>query len=291
MASEVLRSIVLAFGNDICNNRRLAMVDDTFTENYVHNDPALPGIRDRAAFKRALAYVLVAIPGLRITIEESFVSRSVVVARWLARDPYRSGSASGCQGITICHFDGNRITEAWWNYDTSSLALPASALPEPQEDDRRHAGRTTNREYIQMNPNDFKDLIRTYTEDVWNRANPAAISTYYAAAYINHDVAAPNVRTLDEYRQWVESILTGFAGLTVTIDSLAADGDICAKRYTLGATHVGPIAGVPPTGKPVRFSGVATYRVRDGKIAECWWNYDFFGFLVQLGVLPAPASS
>jgi predicted ester cyclase len=48
--------------------------------------------------------------------------------------------------------------------------------------------------------------------------------------------------------------------------------------------------GIPPSGKHVKVSWIAIYRVVDGKLAEHWQHIDELGLRQQLGailVLPA----
>ncbi len=53
-------------------------------------------------------------------------------------------------------------------------------------------------------------------------------------------------------------------------------------------THEGEFMGVAPTGKRVEFQGIATVRIREGKIAENRGMPDMLGLLQQLGAVPAP---
>ena len=62
---------------------------------------------------------------------------------------------------------------------------------------------------------------------------------------------------------------------------------MAVKRWTASGTHSGELAGIPPTNNPVRFSGVSTYRFRDGRIVESWYVYDLFGLVQQLQSAPA----
>jgi predicted ester cyclase len=49
-------------------------------------------------------------------------------------------------------------------------------------------------------------------------------------------------------------------------------------------THQGPWAGVEPTGRPMRFSGINVFRFQDGKVVELWNHRDDLGLMQQLGV-------
>jgi steroid delta-isomerase-like uncharacterized protein len=78
-----------------------------------------------------------------------------------------------------------------------------------------------------------------------------------------------------------------FPDVAATLHELVAQGDQVAVRYTLEGTHQGPFAGVPGTGKRVTLSGIAIFRLAEGRITEGWGCADFLGFFQQLGVLPA----
>ena len=131
----------------------------------------------------------------------------------------------------------------------------------------------------------LKQTIAAYTEDVWNRHRVDAIDEYYAQDYVHHDVSRPDVTTLAGYKAWSSALQSGIPDITVAVDDLIADGDMAVKRWTASGIQSAELAGIPPTGKPVRFSGVSIYKFRDGRIVESWYVYDLFGLLQQLGAL------
>ena len=48
--------------------------------------------------------------------------------------------------------------------------------------------------------------------------------------------------------------------------------------------------GMAPTGRALKLSGMSALRVRDGKLAEGWNNWDQMGMARQLGVLEGKAA-
>jgi len=54
-------------------------------------------------------------------------------------------------------------------------------------------------------------------------------------------------------------------------------------------TQQGEFAGLPPSGKPVEFSGISILRLRDGRIVEQTISYDILSPLRQLGATTIPA--
>jgi steroid delta-isomerase-like uncharacterized protein len=79
-----------------------------------------------------------------------------------------------------------------------------------------------------------------------------------------------------------------FPDITATLYEVVAQDDKVAARYALEGTHRAPFAGVPATGKRVTLTGIAIFRLAEGRIVEGWGCADFLGFLQQLGALPAP---
>jgi predicted ester cyclase len=70
--------------------------------------------------------------------------------------------------------------------------------------------------------------------------------------------------------------------LAVAIEVSLASGDMAAASFVYTGIHQGIYFGVPPTGKPLRFTSCDIFRVRNGKIAEHWGMGDIAGTLAQL---------
>lgn len=66
------------------------------------------------------------------------------------------------------------------------------------------------------------------------------------------------------------------------IEELWGEGDKVVLRVSTHTRHTGEFNGIPATGRNVLFTGIVTYRFRDGKIAESWGELDFAGLRRQL---------
>jgi steroid delta-isomerase-like uncharacterized protein len=130
--------------------------------------------------------------------------------------------------------------------------------------------------------NALKQTISTYTEEVWNQRRVDAIDRYYSPDYRHHDVSRADVTSLADYKAWSSAPQAGLPDIQVAIDALIAEGDMAVRRWTATGTHTGDLAGIAPTRRPVRFSGVSIYRFRDGRIVESWYVYDLFGLVQHL---------
>jgi len=60
-------------------------------------------------------------------------------------------------------------------------------------------------------------------------------------------------------------------------------------RWSARGTQLGPLFGIPPTGRTVTASAIHLHHLRDGRIVEQWEQFDTLGVLGQLGLVPRPA--
>lgn len=76
----------------------------------------------------------------------------------------------------------------------------------------------------------------------------------------------------------------------IDIHHVVASGDLVSVHLDLVGTHVGSasplLSTVAATGKPLVWTFMHLFRVRNGMIAEHWACRDDLGLLVQLGAFP-----
>ena len=135
-----------------------------------------------------------------------------------------------------------------------------------------------------MNTEANKALVRRFYDEVWNKGNLDAADEIFAADYVRHDLrpgqglpgAAGQKKIAAEFR-------AAFPDVRNTVDLMVAEGDYVAARWTTTGTHTGPWGEVPPTGKPMRFSGVNIFRIVNGRVVELWNHRDDLGLMQQVG--------
>jgi ketosteroid isomerase-like protein len=70
------------------------------------------------------------------------------------------------------------------------------------------------------------------------------------------------------------------------VDEIIAEDNRVVVHWTFTGTQQGEYLSLPPTHKPVTYSGINIFRIVDGKIAEISDIYDRLWLWQQLGVLP-----
>ena len=122
-------------------------------------------------------------------------------------------------------------------------------------------------------------------EEVFNAGNLALIDELFAPNFVDHDPSNP-LPGLEGVRQLVSMYRGAFPDLHLTIDDEITEGDKVVTRFTGRGTHMGPLMGIPPSGKRVTITAIDILRFENGRIAEHWGNQDLLGMMRQIGVIP-----
>ena len=72
----------------------------------------------------------------------------------------------------------------------------------------------------------------------------------------------------------------------LTVEEPVAEGDQVVELWTFHGTQQGEFYGLPPSGRPVTYSGARIFRLSAGKIVEIWDVWDRLWLWRRLGVLP-----
>jgi steroid delta-isomerase-like uncharacterized protein len=135
-----------------------------------------------------------------------------------------------------------------------------------------------------------KAIIGAHVAALFNQHRVAQTDEFFTPDYLDHAPLPGQAPGLEGAKHKWTNYLTAVPDMRATIEDMVAEGDKLAVRWTVQGTHRGELLGIPPTGKPVRFSGISIYRLAAGKIAEQWEQWDRLPLLQQLGVLPTPAA-
>jgi predicted ester cyclase len=133
-----------------------------------------------------------------------------------------------------------------------------------------------------------KDKVREFYERS-HRNDLTVYDDMLSPDFVNHGGPAGDINGPEAFKQAYVMFSTGFPDFRTTIDLIVAEGDLVAVYGVASGTHDGPFMGLPPTGKSLRWTGMAIYRFDDeGLIAERWQEIDGLGLFAQLGLLPPP---
>jgi hypothetical protein len=137
-------------------------------------------------------------------------------------------------------------------------------------------------------PHENKAVARRLVDEVLCGGDLHALDEIVAADYVNHNIPVPGIPgTKAGFRTLVEATRRAFPDVRVHVDDMVAEGDVVVFHDHVDATSREEFFGVPANGKAVAWTEIHWLRVRDGKIAEHWTNFDQLAILQQLDALPA----
>jgi predicted ester cyclase len=105
--------------------------------------------------------------------------------------------------------------------------------------------------------------------------------------FVNHGGPAGELHGPQAFKEAYIGFATAFSDFRTTIDLIVAEADLVAVYGVASGTHDGPFMGLPPSGRVLRWTGIAIYRLdAEGRISERWQEVDSLALMGQLGLLP-----
>jgi hypothetical protein len=131
----------------------------------------------------------------------------------------------------------------------------------------------------------LKETIRTTLVEMFERGHPEVMENVSWLSFIGHDPVLGTL-SLGDARELAKGFKVGFPDLHCTVVDAIAEGDRVACRWQMIGTHRGTFLGFEPTERRVVIDGIGFFRFHQDRVAEEWLEYDAFGLLRQLGVVP-----
>jgi len=138
-----------------------------------------------------------------------------------------------------------------------------------------------------MSTEQNKALIHRFS-DLIDAHNADAAFALCSSDFVDHALPPGSPPGIEGSRGFFKEEFAAFPDQRATVSLLFAEGDLVASRMEVEGTHRGPLMGIPPTGKHVKWSLISIHWIAAGKIAEHWTEMDTMGLMQQLGVVPPP---
>ena len=106
---------------------------------------------------------------------------------------------------------------------------------------------------------------------------------------------APPMNGPEAFKQYVSVFQTAAPDAHIVGHRYFESGDTIVVEGTYSGTHTGPLmtpnGEIPPTGRHFEFTFADVLQARGGKVVNHRVYFDQVGFLMQLGLMPAPAGA
>jgi steroid delta-isomerase-like uncharacterized protein len=125
-----------------------------------------------------------------------------------------------------------------------------------------------------------KALVRRFISEVFEQGRLDGVDALCADDFVGHTWGNADKEGL---KAAMARLANGLADARFIIVDEIAEGDRVAVRLTASARQVGEFMGMPASGKTYQIGEIHMFRVRDGKVAEHWHQFDQRGLVRQLG--------
>jgi steroid delta-isomerase-like uncharacterized protein len=125
---------------------------------------------------------------------------------------------------------------------------------------------------------------------VLSGGDPAEWDEIMADDFATHHPFASG-RGRDRYRDAAAAYPRVFSDFVSEVQRMIAEDDYVVAHFIARGRHTGDFLGLEATGREFAFSGIAIYRIAEGRLAEAWYAEDALGWFQPLGLLPSDIGS
>jgi steroid delta-isomerase-like uncharacterized protein len=221
---------------------------------------------------------------LIVTIDDLAVDGDRVGARYTSRGRQQGeflgipnrGRSVEFGGAGIHRIEEGKIAEVWTVDDWAALTRQLRAgHPVAPASTPVHVAQTVSPETVAAN----KRTVAHWIELTNARAFDRLSEDWAQDVTINQGSDVAEVVGLDALVALLKTFYAGMSDLVIDVEDVVGAGDVVFLRTTSHGTHTGELFGIPGTGRPVRYKGIATYELTDGKITREWFNDDMFALM------------
>ena len=130
-----------------------------------------------------------------------------------------------------------------------------------------------------------REIINGFIKEVLIGHKLDTLAKIFSPNILIHPTAMPCEATyygFNGVRSWLEAQWKSFPSLTIADYFTVAQGDIVATHWIARGTSKGNFLMLPPSGKPVEYTGSSMYAIENGKIAEIWEARNTLAIMEQL---------
>lgn len=137
MSTEQNKSIVRRWVETGWNHGNLAVVDEIYAPDFLQHEPPPEMVHSAEALKGYVSTFRTGLPDLHFSIDDLIAEGDKVAWRFAATGTHRAafmgipptGKTATVTGMVIFRFAGNKIVEAWVNFDTLGMLQQLGVIP------------------------------------------------------------------------------------------------------------------------------------------------------------------
>ncbi|MEO6998745.1 MAG: ester cyclase [Terracoccus sp.] len=121
----------------------------------------------------------------------------------------------------------------------------------------------------------------------WNRGDISAMLEQYEDDIVWRNIAMGEVYDgKAAVRAFLEDLFRALPDLNLDITLRVPRGKYVAEEYVIRGTHLGPMFGLPASGRRLEIRVMSMVEMRNGRLKEDHFYFDAAGVMQQMGYLP-----
>ncbi len=125
-------------------------------------------------------------------------------------------------------------------------------------------------------------FLRRMFDEIINQGRLEVADELFAEDFVDHGPMG-DITGRDAFKQLVAQWRDAVPDVHCEVDTVIAQGDLCAWLVRTTGTHTGDGLGFPATGRTFRTVSANIGRFRDGRAVEHWAEQGMFPMLAQIG--------
>jgi len=139
-----------------------------------------------------------------------------------------------------------------------------------------------------MSVDENKTLAHRFIQ-VWAPGNLSVLDELAAPDItVIYPVLGEPVRGAAAFKQLLAHFHAACPDVEISVQEQIAEGDKVVTRWSVCGTHRGELLGVPPTGRPLGWTGITIHRLVGGRVTQERGEEDALGLMRQTDVMHDP---
>ncbi len=133
-----------------------------------------------------------------------------------------------------------------------------------------------------MKTTNYKNLVKLYYEELWNKHNKEYIDILFDDNITFHGSFNIETTGKKEFEEYMDNVVKGIPNLYHGVEIMISEGDTIAVRAVYNGTHKGKLFDFEPTNNRIKYNGASFFKFKDGKIYDIWILGDLATLYKQL---------
>lgn len=139
-ATEKNKAIIRRFWEEVFNGRKLSLIDELFTTDWVYHGVAGRKLYGQEGLKQFLTMYYNAFPDIQVKVENLIAEGDKVVSHVISRGTHKgelmgiapTGKQVTVPAICVSRFAGDKIVEDWEIIDLLGMLQQLDVIPSPE---------------------------------------------------------------------------------------------------------------------------------------------------------------